>query len=109
MARRCKAMNVMWEKVEVLGKEGLYSSLRVDKDTIPNGWHFYEVRHDDNDWCEPIEIALGVLVNHFGTLITKEPLPLEQSTNTDNAYLYIDPDKDWKYLCANVFMVGESH
>lgn len=100
---RFDAKNVMWEKVEVLGKEGLFSSLRVDRNTIPDGCYFYEVRHDDNDWCEPIEVALGVLVNHFGTLITKEPLPLV------DGYLYIESDSDWKYLSTNVFRVEGSH
>ena len=101
MARE-NAMNVTWEKVEVLGKEGLFTPLRVDKTTIPEGWYFYEVRHSDEDWCDPIEIALGILVNRFGTLIVKEPFELEPSPITDNAYLGIDPENDWKYLDENV-------
>lgn len=97
MARE-NAMNVTWEKVEVLGREGLFTCLRVDRSTIPEGWYLYEVRHDDNSWGDPVEIALGVLANHFGTLIVKEPFELESSPLTDNAYLDIDPEKDWKYL-----------
>lgn len=95
---RFNAMDVTWEKVEVLGKEGLFTSLRVDRATVPKGWTMYEVRHDDNSWGDPVEIALGIMVNHFGTLLVKEPFDLEPSPITNNAYLDIDPEKDWNYL-----------
>lgn len=100
---RNHANNVTWYKVEVLGEQGLFTDSRVDKGTIPDGWYFYEVRHDDNDWCEPIEIALGVLVNYFGTLITNEPLSLI------DGYLYIDAETDWKYSWRNVNTMEGSH
>ena len=94
---RFKANEVSWEKVRVLDKEGLFSDLRIEKDSIPEGYLMYEIRHDDNGWGEPVEIALGVLVNFFGTVIVKEPLPLEPSPVTGNAYLWIE-EGDWKYL-----------
>ena len=99
---RFNAMDVTWEKVDVLGKEGLFTCLRVDKTTIPKGWYFYEVRHDDFCYGDPIEIALGVLVNHWGTLITKEPLELVPEPEPHNAYLDIDPERDWAYLGEDV-------
>ncbi len=92
---RLNAMGVIWEKVEVLGKEGLFTDWRIDRNTIPEGWYFYEVRHADNDWCEPVEVALGVLVNFLGTLITKEPILPEPFTSDDDTYVYIDLEKDW--------------
>ena len=92
------AKEATWEKVEVLGKEGLFTGLRIDKNTVPDGWYFYEVRHDDDTWGDPVEIALGVLVNHFGTLLTREPFELVPSPVTGNAYLDIDAEKDWDYL-----------
>lgn len=95
---RFNAMDVTWEKVEVLEKEGLFTSLRVDRTTVPKGWIMYEVRHDDNSWGDPVEIALGIMVNHFGTLLVKESFDLEPSPITNNAYLDIDPEKDWNYL-----------
>lgn len=99
---RVNAMDVTWEKVDVLGKEGLFTCLRVDKTTIPKGWYFYEVRHDDFCYGDPIEIALGVLVNHWGTLIMEEPLELIPEPSLHNAYLYIDPERDWAYLGEDV-------
>ena len=95
---RVDAKETCWEKVEVLGREGLFTCLRVDRNTVPEGWYMYEVRHDDECQGEPVEIALWVMVNHWGTLLVKEPFDLEKSQITNNAYLYIDPKEDWNYL-----------
>lgn len=106
---RINAKDTTWVKVEVLGKEGLFTDERVDRNTIPNGWYFYEIRHDDDSWGDPIEIALGILVNFYGTFITKEPLKLIPSDITSNAYLDIDPEKDWKYLGEDMIKLEGSH
>lgn len=94
---RYNVKDVIWEKGEVLGRKGLFTELRIDRDSIPDGWHMYEVRHDD---CQgdPVQIARWVIVNHLGTLLVKEPFDLEPSKVNNNAYLDIDPDKDWDYL-----------
>ena len=93
---RYKANEVEWDTVAVLGKECLFSDLRIDRETIPEGYTMYEVRHSDEDWGEPVEIAIGIMVNFYGTLLTKEPFDLEPSTVTNNSYLWID-DADWSY------------
>lgn len=95
---RVDAKETCWEKVEVLGREGLFTCLRVDRNTVPEGWYMYEVRHDDECHGEPVEIALWVMVNHWGTLLVKEPFDLEKSQFANNAYLCIDPEEDWNYL-----------
>jgi hypothetical protein len=105
---RLNMMSVAWEKVAVLGKVGFFTDWRIDRNSIPDGWYFYEVRHADNDWCEPVEVALGVLVNFWGTLITKEPLLPEEVASIDDAYVYIDSEKDWKYLQGFAFAVEGS-
>lgn len=106
---RYNAKELVYEKVKVLGKEGLFTSERVDRDSVPDGWFMYEVRHDDNSWGDPIEIGLGICVNFFGTLLMKEPLLLlVPSTDINNAYLDIDSEKDWKYLYDNMVKLEES-
>ena len=95
---RYNVKDVIWEKVEVLGRKGLFTELRIDRDSIPNGWHMYEVRHDDDCQGDPVQIARWVMVNHLGTLLVKEPFDPELSKVNNNAYLDIDPDKDWDYL-----------
>ena len=94
---RFDAVAVTWEHVEVKGKPCLFSDLRIKRDTIPEGYFMYEVRHSDEDWGEPCEIALGILVNFYGTLLTKEPFDLVPSTVTTNAYMEIDWETDWFY------------
>lgn len=93
---RYKANEVAWYTVEVLGKECLFVDMRIDRETVPEGYTMYEVRHADDDWGEPVEIAIGILVNFYGTLLTKEPFDLEPSAVTNNSYLEIG-DGDWSY------------
>ena len=95
---RVNAKEACLLNVEVLGRYGLFTNERVNSDTVPEGWYMYEVRHDDECQGEPVEIALWVMVNHWGTLLVKEPFDLEKSQFTNNAYLYIDPEEDWNYL-----------
>ena len=95
---RFNAMEVEWEEVEVIDRKGLFSHLRIDRDTVPKGWYMYEVRHDDFGHGGPVEIAYGILVNHCGTLIVKEPFDIEPYITTGDAFLYINPDEDWNYL-----------
>lgn len=90
-----KANEVVWMKVEVMGKECLFSDLRIDRNSIPEGYFKYEIRHSDDNWDEPVEMALGVLVNFYGTLLTKEQFTLEPSTETNNAYLQIEEYSWW--------------
>lgn len=86
-----------FERVTVLGKPALFTCCRTDHKTVPNGLHIYDVRHDDDQQGEPVQIARWVMVNHWGTLLTKEPLPLEENALGNNAYLDIDPENDWNY------------
>ena len=51
--------------------KGLFTELRVKRDSVPDNLHLYSTRHgDDGDWCTPISIEYGVLVNFYGHLIT---------------------------------------
>jgi hypothetical protein len=36
--------NAMTEDFEELGKPALFTSLRIDRNTVPRGYHLYEVR-----------------------------------------------------------------
>ena len=57
----------------------------------------YEVRHDDDQQGNPVQIANWIMVNHWGTLITNKPIRLEPSERINNAYRDIDPEEDWNY------------
>lgn len=52
-------MTEKFEDVTVLGHPMLFTCLRVDRDTVPQGMYMYEVRHDDDQQGEPVQIATG--------------------------------------------------
>lgn len=83
--------------VTVFDTPMLFTGCRVNRKTVPKGLHFYEVRHDSEDWGEPIQIAKGIMVNHFGTLLSSKPIRLEPNELMSNAYRDIDAEKDWVY------------
>ena len=94
---RVNAMTEKFEDVTVLGHPMLFTCARVDRDTVPEGLYMYEVRHDDDQQGDPVQIANWIMVNHWGTLITNKPLRLEPSERINNAYRDIDPEEDWNY------------
>ena len=86
------AMTERYEEITVCGKPALFTSIRIKRDTVPDGLYAYDVRHDDECWGIPCEIAPFVMVNHWGTIILAEPLELP-----DDGRRYIDEDTDWNY------------
>ena len=46
---------------------------------MPQGLYRYELRHGDEDWGEPRELARSLMVNFYGTVLVREPfqLPVE--------------------------------
>ena len=86
------AMTEHYEEITVCGKPALFTSIRIKRDTIPDGLYAYDVRHDDECRGIPCEIAPFVMVNHWGTIILAEPLELP-----DDGRRYIDEDTDWNY------------
>ena len=71
------ATKIRYELVEVDGMECLFTNSRLDRSTVPENLHCYDVR--DSDACDGIfaQIKKLVFVNHWGTILTKEPLPLD--------------------------------
>ena len=86
------AMTERYEEITVCGKPALFTSIRIKRDTVPDGLYAYDVRHDDECQGIPCEIAPFVMVNHWGTIILAEPLELP-----DDGRRYIDEDTDWNY------------
>lgn len=88
------ALTEEYENVTVLGHPMLFTCSRIDRDTVPGGLYAYDVRHDDDQQGVPCELAKYVLVNHWGTVITDEPVELKE--NYHNAYHPLTED-DWNY------------
>ena len=63
-----------YESFEILGHDALFTSLRIDRKTLPEGLYAYDLRDCDDCTGNPCEVKDFVLVNHWGTAITKEPI-----------------------------------
>lgn len=61
-----------YEEFEILGREALFTNMRIDRNTLPDGLYAYDLR-DECDG-EPCELKSFVLVNHWGTVVVKEPV-----------------------------------
>ena len=91
-----------FQEITVLGKPALFHDLRIDRDSVPKGLYLYEVRADDYGKWDPVQIAKGVFINHFGSIITREPIELPPDGHLD-----IDPEKDWSYAGGDCRTVKE--
>ncbi len=91
-----------FSEIKILGKPALFHDLRIDRNSVPKGLYLYEVRYDDYGFGDPVQIAKGIVVNHFGSIITRSPLKLPSDGCLD-----IDPEKDWDYGEGNSLTVKE--
>jgi hypothetical protein len=80
-------MNEEFEEIEVFGKPVLFTPVRLDPETVPEGLCCYEVRHDDTGWCDPVQIGKTIGANHMGTILTAEEIQLDA-----DGLLDVDPD-----------------
>ena len=67
------------DAVEYKGEYALIYEGRLDKSTVPDGFHAYDLRHKDNDWGAPATIEKSVVVNFFGSIILNHPLEIPES------------------------------
>lgn len=80
------ANEVTFELIMVDDMPAIFTNSRVSNDSVPKGLFCYDIRHDD--LCRGIacEIKPFILVNHWGSIITKKKIPLENG----NRYLADD-------------------
>ena len=80
-----------YERFEILGHDALFTCLRIDRKSLPEGLHAYDLRDCDDCSGDPCQLKSHVMVNHWGTVIVKEKI--------DGADEGIDLDKnDYNYL-----------
>ena len=69
--------NARYTIVDVQGKRFLFTNMRIDRDTVPEGMHAYDVGDEDCDGNFH-RIQRFVLVNHWGTIIGAHALELDE-------------------------------
>lgn len=99
MGCRADVNTEIFENITLFGRPALFTCLRCDKNTLPQGVYMYEVRHDDDGQGDPCEIAEWILVNHWGTVISDEPIELNSGSGLPGGkpYRLIDSETDWTY------------
>ena len=70
------AQKVTYQEVTIFDRVALFTECRIDRTTVPEGVYRYELRHGDEDWGEPIELSRSLMVNFYGTVLTREPFQL---------------------------------
>lgn len=88
-------MEETFDEVTILGKPALFTCIRIERSTVPKGYQLYEVRHDDDCRGDAVQIARGIMVNHWGSLITREEIKLPSDGRLD-----IEPE-DLNYGCGD--------
>ncbi len=77
------ATNERMTVVEVLGVPGLFTTLRVNRATVPKGMYAYDLQTSEKDWNFPCLIARHITVEHYGTVLTASPIQLPESGYRD--------------------------
>ena len=73
------------------------TSAHIRQDEREVDLYYYDIRHSDQDWSDPVTIEPFVMVNHFGTIVTTEPI--EFPTHEEEApYLPITDEEKKKIL-----------
>lgn len=79
-----------FQNVEVKGIPCLFNDMRIDRKTVPENLFVYEVADGESDGI-PARVKENIFVNFFGTLITEQPLPLEEGV------MWLD-EEDWSWV-----------
>lgn len=85
MSTRANAQGISYEEARFQDVPALFTSLRVDRKTLPDGVYRYEIREESG---VPCQLAKGIMVDHYGTLITTDPIQLPA-----DGYLSFQPEE----------------
>ena len=70
---RENALELHYDLLEIFGEQVLFSGVRIDESTVPEGYNMYELRSTD-DGAYPVELSHFIRVNYFGTILTRANL-----------------------------------
>jgi hypothetical protein len=90
---RYDAKTELWEPMEIRGVTGYFNDMRIDRNTVPEHFHFWELADGDSDGT-PCRYRPGILVNFYGTFITAGELPVDDKKYAEG---YINSDDEWGY------------
>lgn len=78
----------LFDVLNVNDRSVLYTYQRLERDIIPNGLFVYDIRESDDDRTFAT-IEHHVLVNHGGTILSKEIIEMEEDGYVEiDSYLF---------------------
>lgn len=92
-----------WTPMGIRGVRGYFNDLRIDRNTIPEGFHFWELADGDSDGT-PCRYKPDILVNFYGTFITAGELPIDCPECREG---FISSDEEWGYMDCSYYSLAE--
>ena len=71
-------MGEEYQEVEVFEVPALFSNGRIADNDVPEGFYRYDLRGSDDDPGDPITVENHVTVNHAGSILATQPLPIPE-------------------------------
>lgn len=93
-----------FQLVTIFNKPILFDCERIDRTKVPENLFCYDIRHDDECRGDMVELKDYVMVNHWGTVICKEPFGTQEydgTTFTTKEGLIIG-DGDYNYISEDI-------
>lgn len=84
-----KIQNRIFRQAKLFGNKVLFTDQRIDKNSVPEGIYSYDIRHSDSDFSKPVTVESFVLVNWYGTILSKAPMDFSRAISENDPYLKI--------------------
>lgn len=88
------AREEQFEHIELFGKPALFTNSRINRASVPEGFHCYDLRGSDYDPGKPLTVEHSVGVNHAATVLTAEPVKFQKG-------------KDFRRISGKLNFLGE--
>ncbi len=88
----------MYTKIEFRNSDIIFTPTRHrSSEHTKYGLHRYDVRHTDDTW-DPYSIEDGVLVNHYGSILSKDKLDLDIPTWNKQGMIELSDDEMFEFM-----------
>lgn len=67
-----------YQLIQMDGYNCLFTNLRLDRNLLPKGLHCYDVRDSDDLDGSFAQVKPFILVNHWGTILCKDEIPMNE-------------------------------
>ncbi len=79
-----------YQLMEIAGQEALFSNARFDRSRLPENLYCYDIR--DDSYGNAARLESSVVVNHFGSILTKKPIEFPEE-----GYIDLIENDEWTF------------